>query len=707
VTSNQPDVLNEQRRMRSSIRACVSALCALTVLLGVNETNSFAQSLQPFPYNASLGNAIAIQNANQPALLATEGVRGVGVTTSGGSLGLLVLVDTTNTAAVIPASLDGLPVTVRAVGAIHLLGCAGENPQVAYPLPIPLGVSGGNVLPFLGVAGDCASGTIGFKVRDNTAPGVVGWISNSHVVAGGTNGCAGGAPLGIPEYQPGPVDTTPACSAGQLVGTLNRFIPLNFNGAANEVDAGFVQSSDSVVSSDILNLGPQVNNVVPAFVGQSVQKEGRTTSCTEGTVSAINLTVSITGDGPTCADQTFTNQIMVGPFPPLIAFAAPGDSGSPVVDSDNNAVGLLFAGDTLGDAFVNPIQAVLDALNVSLASSVSSQVVTRTSRFWFTHAYSLTDTNCVTLLNAIQANGNVMNLGFITLPTADRNADNTIDAYDTIIEALSFYYRSVNVTGEPGGLQGAKAPASALCVARKQLSVELIAASANVALFDTFPGSATYMNGGVTTNFPPDLLSQAQTVNAGYDTTAIHVMTALLRKFNSSGVTNNLPNGLVECSPQSAHLLKSDSQDPTLQDTCPGVNNSCASAQVVMFPNSSDPFARALFTASAALNSYTNNMPTNSCAMGNGPDAVWQIPPSIGLNGRQFTVSTAGSNFDTALNVFSGSCTNLTEVTCANAFLGTEGESLSFTTDGTNTFYIVGQGGEGGYGSLKIKVTSP
>jgi hypothetical protein len=650
-----------------------------------------------------LGNAIAIQAANQPALFATEGVKGVGITISGGSLGLLVLVDTTNTAAVMPTSLDGLPVIVRVVGAIHPLTCGGENPQAAYPLPVPLGVSGGNVLP---VDGGCASGTIGFKVLDNTAPGVVGWISCAHVVAGGTNACTGGAPLGTPEYQPGPIDLN--CAAGQLVGTLNRFIPVDFSGAPdNLVDAGFVQSSDAEVSSEILNLGPQVNNVVPAFVGQNVQKEGRTTACTQGAVSAINVTITVVGDGPTCATETFTNQILILAAPPSAEFGAPGDSGSPVVDSDNNAVGLLFAGDNVGDAYANPIGAVLSELNVSLASGVSSQVITRTSRFWFTHGYSLTDTNCATLLSAIQANGSVMNLGFINLPTADRNADNVIDAYDTIIEALSFYYRSVNVTGEPGGLQGARASASALCVARKQLSVELIAASANTALFGTFPGNATYLNGRVRTNFPPDLIAQAQTVAAGYDPLAIRVMTAFLRKFNSSGVTNNLPNELVECSPQPAQLLKADSQDPTLQDTCPGINNSCAAAQVVAFPNSSDPFARALFTASAALNSYTNNMPTNSCTMANGPDAVWQIPPSIGISGRQFTVSTAGSNFDTALNVFSGSCTDLTEVACANLYLGTEGETLSFNTDGTNTFYIVGQGGQGGYGSLKIKITSP
>lgn len=713
MTISQMDEFSERRPMRRSIRACVFTLCALTAFRGVRETNSCAQSLQAFPYNPDLGHAIAVQSANEPALLATEGVKGVGVGQTNGNLTIVVLVDTTNSATQLPSTLDGFPVSVQAVGAIRGLICGGENPQAYYPLPVPLGVSVGNVVPLDG--GGCVTGTMGFKVRDN-AGGGIGWIGNSHVVANGADLCPGAAPLGTPEYQPGPVDTTPVCSQGQLVGTLNRFIPIDFSGGDNLVDCGFVESSDLDVSDIILNLGAQVNNVVPAFVGQNVQKNGRTTACTEGTVSAVNLTVTVGYDGATCASAIYTNQIEVTPTAPSTAFAAAGDSGSPVVDSDNNAVGLLFAGDDVGDAILNPIGAVLSALNVSLASSSSSQVVTRTSRYWFTHGYSLTDTNCATLLNAIQANGSVMNLGFVNLPTADRNADNVIDAYDTIIEALSFYWRSSGVTGEPGGTQSAKLKASALCVARKKLAVELIAATANAALFGTFPGNATYNNGKVTTNFPPDLISQAQTVAAGYDVVAIKTMTALLMKFNNSGVTNNLPNGLEECSPQTSKLLKQDSQDPTLQDTCPGVNDSCSTAQVIVFPNSSNPFARAVFTTSLSLNGYTNNMPASTICLnsggnpgGGGPDAVWQITPDVGINGRQFTVSTAGSNFYTMLDVWTGSCgsNNLTEVTCANNNIGNEGVQVSFTADGTNTFYIVGEGPAGQVGKLKITVTSP
>jgi hypothetical protein len=86
---------------------------------------------------------------------------------------------------------------------------------------------------------------------------------------------------------------------------------------------------------------------------------------------------------------------------------------------------------------------------------------------------------------------------------------------------------------------------------------------------------------------------------------------------------------------------------------------------------------------------------------------VWQITPTIGINGRQFTVSTAGSNFQTMLAVWSGDCSNLVAVSCAANNIGLEGVQLSFKTDGTNTFFIVGEGAAGQYGKLKLRITSP
>jgi hypothetical protein len=661
------------------------------------KVNIYAQSGVPFYSKAQLGHAVAVQTANQGALLASDGVFGVGVGETNGSLAIAVFVDGTNRAAQLPPVLDDLPVSLRVVGPVHAFTCGGLNPQVAYPLPVPLGVSGGNAIPLTG--GGCASGTIGFKVRDNVTGGI-GWIGNNHVVGNGANLCPGSAPLGTPEYQPGPIDTTPACSIGQLVGTLSRFIPIDFSGGDNLVDGGFVLSSDSEVSSQILNLGAQVDNVVPAFIGQVVQKNGRTTACTEGTVSAVNATVNVMYDGATCTLATFTNQVVVSPTTPSPAFAAAGDSGSPIVDANNNAVALLFAGDaSTGNAIGNPIGAVLSALDVSLAGFASSNVVTRTSRFWFTHGFS-SDTNCATLLNAITFGGGILDLGFVTLATANRNSDNVIDGTDAFIEALSFYYKSVKLTGEPNGTQGEKLKSSAVCVARKQLAVELIAAMANTTLLGTFPPNATYVSGRTVTNFPADLISQARGVAAGFDVNAMHSMTAFLKKFNSSGQTNNLPNGLVECSPQTSKTLKPIAQDPMTQDTCPGINNTCLSAKTVVFSSTSP-----VFKDSASIIGFPDSMPIPTCGTG-GPNAVWQVAPPVAAAGRQFSVSTSGSNFDTLLAVWSGTCSNLTEVGCADNVTGTGGETLTFTTDGINTFFIAVEGKNGQVGKVNMSVRS-
>jgi len=681
----------------ASRRLVFSALSMLTAFLSVCEVDTYAQSGVPFYTKAQLGHAVAVQTANQGALLASDGVFGVGVGETNGSLAIAVFVDSTNRAAQLPPVLDDLPVSLRVLGPIHALACSGLNPRAAYPLPVPLGVSGGNAIPLTG--GGCASGTIGFKVRDNLS-GAIGWIGNNHVVGNGANLCPGTAPLGTPQYQPGPIDTTPACSIGQLVGTLSRFVPIDFSGADNLVDGGFVVSSDAAVSSEILNLGPQVNNVVPAFIGQVVQKNGRTTACTEGTVSAVNATVNIMYDGATCTLATFTNQVVVSPTAPSLAFAAAGDSGSPIVDANNNAVALLFAGNaTTGDGIGNPIQGVLSALNVSLASFASSNVVTRNSRFWFTHGFS-SETNCVTLLSAITFGGGVLDLGFVTLATANRNSDNVIDGTDAFIEALSFYYKGVKVTGEPNGTQSEKLPSSALCIARKQLAVELIAAYANTTLLGTFPPNATYVSGRTVTNFPADLISQARGAGAGFDITAIHTMTALLRKFNSSGLTNNLPNGLVECSPQTSRTLKPIARDPMMQDTCPGVNNTCLAAKTIVFS-----VANPVFKDSASIVGFPNTMPVPTCGVG-GPNAVWEVSPPVAAAGRQFSVSTSGSNFDTLLAVWSGTCSNLTEVGCADNVVGTGGETLTFTTDGINMFFIVVEGKAGEVGKVKMSVQS-
>lgn len=185
---------------RSRAKTPLVIYAVAVAVLGICGIDSYAQLEVPFYTKTQLGHAVAVQVANQQGLLASAGVLGVGVGQTNGSLAITILVDNASRTNELPAMLDDVPVTIQVVGAIHAFACGGSNPQLAYPLPVPLGVSGGNVL-LAGEPGSCASGTIGFKVRDNVT-GAIGWVSNSHVVSHGADGCPGTAPIGTPQFQP-------------------------------------------------------------------------------------------------------------------------------------------------------------------------------------------------------------------------------------------------------------------------------------------------------------------------------------------------------------------------------------------------------------------------------------------------------------------------------------------------------------------------
>jgi hypothetical protein len=99
----------------------------------------------------------------------------------------------------------------------------------------------------------------------------------------------------------------------------------------------------------------------------SVQKYGRTTSLTTGSVTGVNATVKVRySKGHTA---TFVNQIVIGS-----GFSDSGDSGSLIVtnDANLNPVGLLFAGSS-STTIGNPIAAVLSQLGTVLGTTLSIQ----------------------------------------------------------------------------------------------------------------------------------------------------------------------------------------------------------------------------------------------------------------------------------------------------------------------------------------------
>lgn len=257
----------------------------------------------------------------------------------------------------------GPGVDVRRTGRISTLA---DDPTRVHPRPPvitarALGETGRTrpLRPGISIAHvDVTAGTLGAFVRKD---GVVHALSNYHVLSGSP-----AARVGDVILQPGPADGGRA--PRDRVGTLAARVDLEPGGEAT-VDAAIALLDDQEV--DLEYPVGRITTTAVALGGENVSKIGRTTSVTYGQVTAIELDNVVVGYGDELGELTFTNQIEVestgtGPF------SRGGDSGSLVYREDGVALGLLFAGSESGGengsglTYLNPIDAVLDALGVTL-----------------------------------------------------------------------------------------------------------------------------------------------------------------------------------------------------------------------------------------------------------------------------------------------------------------------------------------------------
>jgi hypothetical protein len=226
--------------------------------------------------------------------------------------------------------------------------------------PLKGGISIG---PCRAVGGFVYAGTLGAIVTDNVS-GKHMLLSNFHVICIDNN-----FHVGDTQTQPSRVDGG-ACPTG-VVGNLAR------ESLGGSVDCAVAEITGSRgVSCEIVEIGT-VAGTNTASLGQAVRKRGRTTGLTYGTVDSIALSVNI-DYGPGIGVKTLTNQIGVKPdLTHNPKFGDHGDSGSVVVNSAREVVGLHFAGDNTGYGIANPIAAVLSALNVRICTGVVKKIETK------------------------------------------------------------------------------------------------------------------------------------------------------------------------------------------------------------------------------------------------------------------------------------------------------------------------------------------
>jgi hypothetical protein len=326
-----------------------------------------------------------VKEASKDNLLAMQNVVGVGVgykTKSGeqtDDYAVVVMVSrklplqALSSEAVLPKNVEGVNIDVIEVGYLRALQARTDRWR-----PAPGGVSLGHY--------KITAGTFGAIVRDkNSGDRLI--LSNNHVIANSND-----AEPGDQILQPGPIDG--GSPDNDTIAHLDRFCPIEFTSepgscdvaatyanigntiaeligskhrvnalqanpqAVNQVDAAVAKPiNDSDILDEIIEIGT-VQGTEEGLLGMSIRKSGRTTSFTTGQISLINATVNVNYGGNRTAQ--FENQLVCGPI------SQGGDSGSLIVTGDSQkAVGLLFAGSDQSTIF-NPIQAVLECLDVEI-----------------------------------------------------------------------------------------------------------------------------------------------------------------------------------------------------------------------------------------------------------------------------------------------------------------------------------------------------
>jgi hypothetical protein len=220
---------------------------------------------------------------------------------------------------------------------------------VRFDRPVPLGTSTGH--PAI------TAGTLGARLTDGTN---VFALSNNHVYAA-TNS----ANINDAVIQPGTFDG--GSSPDDDIGTLSAFVPIDFVNGGNVVDAAIAITTTADVGNTTTSdcYGTPKSETVAAALNMQVQKCGRTTEQSKGTIQAINATVNVNYGSPGVAQ--FVNQIIT------TNMSAGGDSGSLAVavgkgknkNDDRKPVGLLYAGSSSLTVF-NPIGAVLASFGMTI-----------------------------------------------------------------------------------------------------------------------------------------------------------------------------------------------------------------------------------------------------------------------------------------------------------------------------------------------------
>jgi len=273
----------------------------------------------------------------------------------------------------IPGKIKDLHTDIVEIGRVRLLENRVDRWRPACP-----GISIGHY--------KISAGTFGAVVKDKTT-GEKLILSNNHILANATNGNDSRSSIGDPILQPGPHD---GGGPNDQIATLLRFIPIRqtvqdvecpvaaaalhagniiihtirprynirltkYTNDINIIDAAVAKpNKQGLIDEKVLDIG-MIEGTAHVVPGESIKKSGRTSGLSEGKVQAIGVTIKVGISEE--ENGLFTDQVVSN------ILSQPGDSGSLIVNSGKQAVGLLFAGSDKYTIF-NRIENVMERLKI-------------------------------------------------------------------------------------------------------------------------------------------------------------------------------------------------------------------------------------------------------------------------------------------------------------------------------------------------------
>lgn len=214
------------------------------------------------------------------------------------------------------------------------------------------------------------AGTFGAIVKSRTAEEYFA-LSNNHVF-----GDCNHVEEGMPIISPAGRDVTPVSPAPKTLFKHEKIIEIRSGNPhfvpKNRADAAIARVMDlNLVTSMQGGFFETPTTTTVPQVGLRVKKVGRTTELTEGTIIAKSVIFKLPYKSPEFNALAYYDEVFFIEPTNSTSFCAPGDSGSLVVDQNNQrAVGLLFAVTGAGYGVIAPIKPILDTFQIDLISGI-------------------------------------------------------------------------------------------------------------------------------------------------------------------------------------------------------------------------------------------------------------------------------------------------------------------------------------------------